>query len=326
MPKTVRRSVKKLHVFCGQCKLEVEEEEENSIQCDKCSKIYHALCTKLDKRQFEYLMNNQDEDYVCHVCNNENEENVKSELNAIKIQLTKLNQLDALQESMSFMSKQFDDIIKGIAENKKKLDVVQKENKVLKAEISVLKQTVRFLNDERVKNDCLVSGIEVSDNSSAVEAVINVMKSVDINLKTDEFEDAYFIGKNKNVKRKTVVAKFNSKASKQKVMSAKAKLNQKEETKSVFVNDYLGKETLNLLNHAKSLRSVGYRRVYAVNGKVCVKMSELSKPKLIKSADEVDQLLLESTKGTSRRSQRYQKENDGGSDEDHGNDDYLSPS
>lgn len=63
-----------------------------------------------------------------------------------------------------------------------------------------------------------------------------------------------------------------------------------------------------------------------MNGKVCVKMSELSKPKLIKSADEVDQLLLESTKGTSRRSQRYQKENDGGSDEDHGNDDYLSPS
>lgn len=296
MPQTSRRSIKTKKIICGQCKLEAKEDEEETIQCDKCLITYHALCTKLNKRQYKRLMENENEEFVCHVCD-ESGGDVQRELSEIKKQLTqldKLNQLDAMQQSMTFMSQQFDDILKGIAENKKQLDAVVKENGVLKREVDELKKTVKYLNDNRVRNDCLFSGVEIC--GGAVESVIKLMESVDVTLSANEFEDAYVIGKNKNAAKTSIVAKFTTKSSKQKIMSAKSKLNQKEETKNVFINDFLGKETLELLNHAKSLKTVGYRRVYASNGKVFVKMGELSKPRVIHSADEVDKLLLESTR------------------------------
>lgn len=79
-------------------------------------------------------------------------------------------------------------------------------------------------------------------------------------------------------------------------MSTKPKLKEYSDTKDVFVNDFFSKETFNLLNYAKSLKEVGYRRVYPMACKLYTKMRELSRPKLIKSVGEVDSLLLESTK------------------------------
>lgn len=101
-------------------------------------------------------------------------------------------------------------------------------------------------------------------------------------------------------------------------MSAKAKLMEKDATKDVYINDFFSKETLKLLNYAKTLKSVGFRRVYAVSGRVMVKKSELSKPKIIRSAEEVDSFLLE---GATRRRKSMVTADD--SDAEH-NTQYLS--
>lgn len=58
----------KIKVICEQCKMQVKEEEENFINCDKCAKKFHSQCTKLDERQFEYLLNNESEIFTCHIC------------------------------------------------------------------------------------------------------------------------------------------------------------------------------------------------------------------------------------------------------------------
>lgn len=322
MAGTKRRSVKTAKVICAQCKLQVIEEEEDNIQCDKCSKTFHSICTTLDKRQFACLINDDKEEYVCHMCD-ETGGNVKSELSIIKTQLSKLNQLDALQESITFMSKQFDEIIKGVAENKKRLDIVQKENKILKTEIQELKNTVKFLNDNRVRNDCLISGLVASESDTAIESVIKTFDKVGVSVKPEEIEEAFFIRKNKNANKQTVVAKFNSKGSKQKVMNAKVKLYENECTKSVYVNDFLSKETLTLLNYAKALKAVGYSRVYASGGRVLTKKSEMSKPLLIRSNNEVDELLLQSTTNRvhGRKSVHQTRDDESGDDVNA----YMSP-
>lgn len=120
-----RRSLKMSHKIsqklCGQCNLMVNEEEEDFIECDKCANIYHVICTTLDKRQYNFFLQHEDKEYVCHVCDNGG--NVKAELKEIKTELRKLDQLAVLNGTMSFLSKQFDDIIKGVAENKKKCKV-----------------------------------------------------------------------------------------------------------------------------------------------------------------------------------------------------------
>lgn len=257
---------------------------------------------------FVQLLKHESEEFVCHLCDSSG--TLKSELNEIKEELKKLDQLSVLNETITFMSKQFDDILKGVAENKKKLEVVQKENKLLKAEVENLKSSVKYLNNNRVKNDCLIRGIEATNELSAVETVLKISSEAGVEMQPESIDDAYFIkNKNKSIKnnaKQMVVVKFNSKRSKEKLMSIKSKLKDNEATKDVFVNDYLSKETLSLLNYAKSLFKVGYRAVYSVGERVLIKRSELSRPRIIRCEAEVDELLLEATtkKSTIRRSQQ----------------------
>lgn len=294
MPKPSRRSIKNNKLICVQCKLEIEEDEEN-IECDKCNKNLHVVCTTLDKRQYEHLLKNESEEFVCHLCDS-NSCSVKAELTAIKTELKKLDQLSALNETMTFMSKQYDEILKGVAENKKKIEAVQKENKALKAEVINLKNSVKYMNDQRVKNDCLVTGLKADSGVSAVDAVLKLSKEAGVVMTEESISDAYFL-KQKNAanEKRSVVVKFNTKKSKDKLMSIKPKLHENEETKKTYVHDYLSRETMSLLNYAKSLKAVGYRAVYATDGRVFIKRSELSKPRLIRNVDEIDKLLVEAT-------------------------------
>lgn len=305
MSKSNRRSMKPNKKNCSQCNLVVNEEEDDFIVCDKCNKIYHVVCTQLDKRKYEFFLQHENAEFVCHQCDCSG--SIKTELNEIKRDLKKL---DSLQETMNFMSKQYDDILKGVVENKKKIEAVQKENKILKQEVKTLKNSIKFLNDQRVKHDCLVSGVEVPDGSSAVDTIIKLTSEVGVELNAESIDDAYFVKKRNNrtgknekkneekAEKQTVVVKFNSKKSKEKLMSVKPKL--KETESNIFVNDFLSRETLSLLNYAKTLKTVGYRAAYAAGGKIFVKKSELSKPKFIASEEEVDELLLEATTNRSR--------------------------
>lgn len=325
MPKSSRRSLKNKKIICAQCKLCIVEENEESIECDKCNKNFHVVCTSLDKRQFEYLLKNEREEFVCHLCENNKSNNfsVKEELSDIKQELKKLDQLSVLNETMTFMSKQFDDLIRGVAENKKKVESLQKENKELKTEVKMLRDSVKFLNDQRVKNDCLLSGIEASDGESAVDAVLKFTKEVGVEINEESISDAYFL-KNKNPanNKKSVVIKLNTKKSKEKLMAVKPKLREAEKTKKIYVNDYLGRETMNLFNYAKSLKKIGYRSIYVFEGRVFTKMSELSRPKLIRSVEEVDELLLKAT--TYRASIQHKQNNVNVQDESDNS--FMSPS
>lgn len=103
-------------------------------------------------------------------------------------------------------------------------------------------------------------------------------------------------------KKRTMVVKFNNYKVKQAVMSTKSELKKSDETKSIFINDYLSKETLSLFKHAKSLHSVGFTSVYVRSGNIFVKRSGIARPKLIKTFDDVDELLLQATNYQKRRS------------------------
>lgn len=333
MPQTSRRSIANKRLVCSECKLEIEE-NEGTIDCDKCNKSFHAVCTKLNKKEFNHLLVHEEEEYVCHICDgnkrnknnnqsasnqkNNNNASITTELNAMREEMR--NQLSAMNETMNFMSKQYDDILKNVAENKKKIEIVQKENKALKAEVEVLKTSVKFLNDQRVQNDCVITGVKSNANQSAVDTVVKLSTDVGVAMQPAAIADAYFL--NGKGGSQTVVVKFNSKSEKSKLMAIKPKLKEQEETKNIFVNDYLSRETMSLFKYAKALKSVGFRAVYTSGSRVFAKRGELSKPRLIKNEDDVDKLLREAAtfKPNQRRSVHVQNV-DEGSDND-----YESPS
>ncbi|KAI8117950.1 hypothetical protein CVS40_10314 [Lucilia cuprina] len=97
--KTRKSLNNKNKVICKQCKTEILESDE-ALECDVCKKILHALCSKVDKKQYENLIKNPSLEYECQFC--APRENVCA--NDIAEMKTKLNQLDDIRETMYFMS------------------------------------------------------------------------------------------------------------------------------------------------------------------------------------------------------------------------------
>lgn len=329
-----RRSIaknKKNILICDQCEYEIKEESDDFIECDKCEKSFHSQCSGLSKKEFERLLKNKNEIFTCQHCKQGDKE-IRKELCTIKTELKKLEKLeklDQLAESINFMSAKFDEVLKDVAENKKKITAIEKENKKLKVEIQSLKSSVKILSDFRVKNDCIISGLKVKEDVNAIDAVIELSKDIGVELDSNAVEDAYFLRNKRksDEKEKTIVVKFVSKAIKEKLMSSKSKLKEKES--NVYINDFLSKETLNLWNHAKSLKSIGYQYVYARNGRVFCKKNGISKQQLIRCEDDVDKMLLDATtsKHWPRRSMINSRDVDDNvsSDEGEDGDSYVSP-
>ena len=131
MPEEGSHSVVNNNVICDQCRMEVDEANEENMQCDKCKKIVQCLYTKLDKRQFQHLPKHKYED----LCNDEDLCNMlENELKKIKTKLNKLDQLNEVTKAIDFISQLYDALLKKIVENNKKLEIVQKENSFFKNE------------------------------------------------------------------------------------------------------------------------------------------------------------------------------------------------
>lgn len=164
------------------------------------------------KRQYDQLLKNDEEEYVCHMCDINTAGTVQEQLQRMD---TKLNKLDQLAESMHFMSAKFDELMNGITANRRKIDTVQKENLKLKNEVNTLKETVKMLNDQRVRNDCVISGVTASEGKSAVEAVIELSETVGVNIVKENIDEAYFL-KKKNLpnQNQSLIVKFNTKSAK----------------------------------------------------------------------------------------------------------------
>ena len=64
-----------------------------------------------------------------------------------------------------------------------------------------------------------------------------------------------------------MVVKFSSKMHKSKLISSKSKLKENENTKEVYVHDFHSKQTLSLLYQAKSLKSVSFQQMFAMDAK-----------------------------------------------------------
>lgn len=301
MPNKIRKSINKNKIFCVQCSLEVLESDE-ALQCDVCLKTLHSQCSKLDKKEYEKLVNNTSLEYKCHFCAPSRDVSVyASNLTEIK---TKLNQLDEIKETIQFMSSQYDAILKGVAKNTKQIKCLKKENDTLRKEVNNLKSTVKFLNDFRVKNDCIINGIKEDEKRNAVEVVLDVAKQTGADVCEDDVEEAYFLNnakQNKKQKQKSIVVKFTNKKNKQVFMNEKAKLKEIEGLKKVYINDFLCKESVQLLNHAKSLKEVGFSFIYARGGNVFVKKDPNSRQICVRTMDDVDKLLCKSASGTSKR-------------------------
>lgn len=195
MPGKSRKSINKNKLICAHCKMQILESDD-SMQCDACEKTLHSQCTKLNKKEIDTLVKDLSLEYKCFLCA-PNEVSVAGELSEIKTQLT---QLSEIKETIQFMSSQYDEILKGVVKNKKKIDNLERENKNLREEVNNLKTSVKFLNDMRVQNDCVINGVKREENVKAIDVVVDMAKKVGVNICENEVEEAFFVNKKKSIR------------------------------------------------------------------------------------------------------------------------------
>lgn len=87
-------------------------------------------------------------------------------------------------------------------------------------------------------------------------------------------------------------------------MEAKTKLKQFDEFKNVYVNDFLCKESLQLLNYAKSLKSIGYKFIFAKGGAVFAKRDTNTRQIRLRSMSDVDDILCKRAGGVTEGGRR----------------------
>lgn len=320
MPPKQRKSInsKKNKILCLQCKTEVLENED-SVECDACNKTLHAQCSLLDKVQIDRLINNDSLSYKCHICVPGNDNN--SQLSTILLEMREM------KETMKFMSLQYDDILKGVKKNTKTIQELKKENKELKDDVNNLKETVSFLNNVRVRNDCVINGLKYDEKVNAADIVLNIAKQTGAKISGDDVEDAYFVSRRAQSNKSSVVVKFANKRSKTVFMKEKRKLRYLEDTKNIYINDFLSRDNIALLKHAQSLKSAGYKFIFSANGSIFAKQRDDSRPIRIKSLDDVDNLMIKSTTAVPRRTNIYPqaRTNEPEPEDDEEDDDFLSP-
>lgn len=209
MPKSAaRRSHGKKKTICFKCEQEIKKETQDYISCDKCEKLFHFKCSGLSKREFEKFIDNESAVFMCCFCKEEEtdeEHELRSELKTIKTelrQLKKLEKMDELSESIKFMSSKFDEMFKDVNENKKKIVFLENENKKLKKEVVHLRDSIKIVNDFRVKNDCLISGLKYESNMKPLDAVIELSKSIGVNISENEVDEVYEVGKKRGTAEK----------------------------------------------------------------------------------------------------------------------------
>lgn len=174
---------------------------------------------------------------------------------------------------------------------------------MLRDEIKCLKSSVKYLNDVRVQNDCIVNGIILEDeNVKPTDIVLNIAKKTGASISEADINETYFLGRGKtSTQKKSVVVKFNNRKTKEDFMQKKKNMKAVTDLKNVYVNDFLSKDTLELFKHAKSLKSVGYKIVYIRSGKIFAKKDENSRQLKINNMDDVDRLLLKYSGNASER-------------------------
>ncbi|XP_073820347.1 uncharacterized protein [Musca autumnalis] len=283
MPNPKRRStnnVKKI-IKCVQCKTPVLENEE-AIDCDICKRMFHWQCTQLNKLELERLVDNDSLEYKCHICEPRNN---GSELKTI------LQEMREMKETIKFMSSQYDQILTGVKKNTIKIKTLQKQNKRLNEHVNKLQTTVNFLNNQRVQNNCIINGVNADANTQPIDVVLKIVSKAGCVIDEKEIDDAYFINRNMQTSKTAVVVKFANKKSKALFMKDKKNLKDDAELKNVFVNDFLTKDTLELLKYAKSLKTLGYKYIYTRDGKIFTRKDTNARSIQLRSLDDVDNIL-----------------------------------
>lgn len=300
-------------VLCVECNEDVLSDAEDSIQCATCKSWTHEYCTGLSKRQFGQMAV-KGVIYQCKNCkldaggsekrrNMENITLTNSQYNNIMEKLNELMSIKTtvkdLADSVTYVSAQHDDIISQMKTLQGEIKNLKKENEKIRAELDSVKKSVNILDGQQIKKQCFVKVNKNLITDNVKKSVAEIMNTVGCGLREDDIEFAAIQSKLSHNQSQVVKVGFQTFNTKMIVMKNKRNLREVEKYKDVAVYDVLTKDVLNLFNHAKELKKIGFHSVYTVGTRVLARKTESGNAELMRSKNHVDKLLGDAVRGES---------------------------
>jgi hypothetical protein len=256
---------------------------------------------------YNYLLINEKEPFECRKCspdfNNKLKDKVENSEDdddkiALLIKEFRLFKSE-IKQSLNFYNKKFEDFKTDITAIKRENKAIKKENISLKNEINSMRRTINHLDEERTRSRVVM---RTEGNKSLTEVrndIFKAAKSVNMCLQQNDVSNVSFIKKfqfkNGNVitHKSISLIEFANVQKKIEFMKNKQELNKLNERKTTFY-DAIASNQIEIFNHAKNLKSIGYT-VFSARGKIFAKKKNSEDSEiLLKNRDAVDRLIEES--------------------------------
>lgn len=229
---------------------------------------------------------------------------LSEQIDAVKIQC------HGYQESLSFVSKQYDELRKELADMKKQFAATNSELKSIKDENKALKETmhqqstrIKALEEESSKQqqwsrmqNIEVIGIPEQKEEVTSTVIQNLIHFIGVPIELSDIEFAHRVQPRRSTSSdrtsRAIVVRLRQRVLKDRIVAAARKhrsLNARDlglggESNRVFINEHLTKENKMLLSSCKQkAREANYKFVWTKNCRIYVRRNENSPPTPISS-------------------------------------------
>lgn len=213
--------------------------------------------------------------------------------------------IEEIEASLQYNNKLVEDLrttVKDLSTENRKLRKEQERlsDRVIQLETEIIQVQNKRLDEDRQQN-LIIMGLSKEDKTikKDFQALIKAL-NVQVN------EDQVLIRMLPSEKPiKPIMVKFRSKEIRDKVLQKRKDLRDKDsnqlgldgETRNIFINEDLSKETKLLFNKARELKKVGYKYVWCRDGSVFCRVADGSAKVRLKLITQVEKLIENRVKG-----------------------------
>lgn len=222
-------------------------------------------------------------------------------------QLKNINtQFSEIQESIAYISGQYEDIKKLLNTTSSDLQSLKAENNSLKETLNKLTVRVKTLEEENMKQqqwvrlqNIEITGVPEDKEENTVAIVQKVSEYIGVDIALSDVEFAHRVQPRRAasaVRARPIIARLKQRILKDKIMASARKhrnLNTKEvgiagEISKIYINEHLTKDNKILLKLCKQkAKELNYKYIWTKNCRIFVRKNEISPPISINSSSDI---------------------------------------
>lgn len=203
-----------------------------------------------------------------------------------------------IETTVKYISDQYDDLLKSLAEYSRDIISLKEENKSLRSELDSYARRTRRLEEENARQqqwhrlqNIEIVGVPDTSHEDTVGVVIKIAEKIGVSLDVGEVEFAHRVRPRKTSGSTTaaIVARLRHRHVKDSIIAASRKhrsfkpsdigLSGKSTNGNIFINEHLTKSNKQLLKECKlKARELEFKYVWTKNCRIYVRRNDTSPP------------------------------------------------